>query len=39
MLKSFIKLLKVLYSRVLQSIAFYPVLIALGFFLLALLML
>ncbi|MCK0188378.1 DUF2254 domain-containing protein [Arenibacter sp. F20364] len=39
MLKSIIKLLKVLYSRVLQSIAFYPVLIAFGFFLFALLML
>ena len=35
MLKSAIKLLKNLYSRVLQSIAFYPVLISVGFLLLA----
>tara|TARA_R110000868_G_scaffold32516_5_gene118270 strand:+ start:43948 stop:45231 length:1284 start_codon:yes stop_codon:yes gene_type:complete len=35
MFKTALKILKILYSRVLQSIAFYPVLISLGFFVLA----
>ncbi|MCK0144890.1 DUF2254 domain-containing protein [Arenibacter sp. F26102] len=39
MFKSAIKILKNLYSRVLQSIAFYPVLISIGFFILAFIML